>query len=77
MRTNEGLIDRAVRVVLGVALVVIGFGVVQGVAGIVVGVVGLVPLLTGLTGYCPLYALFGVNTLHAGRRSGRSQPHTP
>jgi hypothetical protein len=28
------------------------------------GYLGLVPLITGLMGRCPLYALFGVSTLH-------------
>jgi hypothetical protein len=73
---NEGLIDRAVRVVLGAALLAIGFGVVQGVAGTVVGIIGIVPLLTGLTGYCPLYALLGIDTLRGGgtgRRTDRAR----
>jgi hypothetical protein len=26
------------------------------------GYVGLVPLITGLVGYCPLYAMLGLNT---------------
>jgi hypothetical protein len=26
------------------------------------GVIGIVPLVTGLTGICPLYSLLGINT---------------
>ena len=59
---NEGMIDRAVRVVLGVALLIIGFAAMGGTAGTVVGIVGLVPLLTGLAGWCPLYSVFGIRT---------------
>ena len=59
---NEGTIDRAIRVVLGVMLLIIGFAVVGGTAGTITGIVGLVPLLTGLAGWCPLYSVFGITT---------------
>jgi hypothetical protein len=59
---NEGMIDRALRVVLGVALMVIGFAVIGGTGGTIVGIVGLVPLLTGVVGWCPLYSVLGIKT---------------
>lgn len=59
---NEGMMDRALRVVLGVALLIVGFAVMGGTAGTIVGIVGLVPLLTGLVGWCPLYSVFGIRT---------------
>jgi hypothetical protein len=62
MKVNMSGIDRVLRIMVGIAMVVVGFGVLQGTAGIVVGVVGLVPLLTGLTGWCPLYTLFKTGT---------------
>lgn len=62
---NEGTVDRAVRVVVGVALLVIGFAAVGGTAGTIIGIVGLVPLLTGLVGWCPLYSVFGIRTTEA------------
>lgn len=61
---NEAGWDRAVRVVLGVVLVALGFGVVGGTAGTVLGVVGLIPLVTGATGFCPLYAVAHFRTNH-------------
>ena len=57
VKGNVGNIDRVLRVLIGIALVVIGFVVIQGTAGIVVGVIGVIPLLTGLIGWCPLYIL--------------------
>jgi hypothetical protein len=66
---NEGTVDRALRVVAGVALLVIGFAVVGGTAGTIMGIVGLVPLLTGLVGWCPLYSVFGIRTTEAQTRS--------
>lgn len=59
---NEAGWDRLFRVGLGVALLVIGFAVMDGTAGLVVGIVALVPLLTGIVGWCPLYSLFGFRT---------------
>ena len=63
---NEAGWDRLVRVVLGAALIVIGFAVMEGTAGVVVGVVAFVPLLTGLSGWCPLYSVLGFRTNKAG-----------
>lgn len=60
MPHNEGTVDRALRVVLGLGLLTwTAFG-----AGPVawVGLVGLVPLATGLAGSCPIYTLFGLRT---------------
>ena len=60
---NEGSMDRLIRVIAGIALVVVGFtGIVPGVWGTLLGIVGLIPLLTGLLGFCPLYTLFGFST---------------
>ncbi|MCC6495855.1 MAG: DUF2892 domain-containing protein [Propionibacteriaceae bacterium] len=62
MKINESNIDRILRVVGGVALAVLGFGVVGGVGGSIVGGLGLVLVATGAIGFCPLYALFGIST---------------
>ena len=61
MNRNVGSMDRIVRVVFGLALVIGGI-YVAGTAGIILGVVGLIPLFTGLAGRCPAYALFKINT---------------
>ncbi|MBK8247248.1 MAG: DUF2892 domain-containing protein [Gemmatimonadetes bacterium] len=54
---NEGTVDRALRVLLGVALLYFAFSG-RGVWGYI----GIVPLVTGLVGSCPLYSLLGMNT---------------
>lgn len=60
---NESGWDRIVRVVLGIALLYLGWaGVVTGGWGVFLKVIGFVPLLTGLVGFCPLYAIFKVHT---------------
>lgn len=55
---NEGTLDRVLRVIFGLAIISLAF----------VGPktlwawLGLIPLLTGLFGYCPAYAVFGIRT---------------
>jgi Inner membrane protein YgaP-like, transmembrane domain len=55
---NEHRIDRSVRVVLGLILLTIVFVGPRTPWGWI----GLVPLVTGLIGTCPVYALFGLST---------------
>lgn len=58
MPRNEGMIDRVIRVVAGLAILSLAF----------IGpktpwaYIGLVPLITGVVGFCPAYALFGLRT---------------
>ena len=59
---NVGGVDRIVRIVLGLALIVIGYFVLGGTAGIIVGAIGIILLLTGLIGWCPLYLPFHFST---------------
>lgn len=56
--TNEGTIDRAVRIVLGLGLISLAFIGPQSP----LGYLGLVPLATGLIGFCPLYKIVGFST---------------
>ncbi len=58
MQTNEGGIDRILRIVAG--LVLLGL-TLSGNIG-VWGWVGVVPLATGALGWCPIYKLLGLNT---------------
>jgi hypothetical protein len=58
MKLNVGSLDRAARVAVGAALVVLA---AMGQIGIW-GWIGVVPLATGLLGFCPAYSLLGVST---------------
>ena len=60
-KTNEGNADRALRVILGLALLV-WFFVDQG-AGFwhYAKLIGVVPLVTGLAGWCALYSVLGLS----------------
>ena len=58
MKPNEGKIDRIIRVVIGLAIIIL--------IGLVLkswwGLIGILPLATGLAGRCGLYTLIGINT---------------
>ena len=58
MTKNEGTIDRALRVILGLVLLSLVFVGPQTMWGLI----GIVPLVTGLVGICPLYSILGVST---------------
>ena len=58
MKTNEGTIDRALRIIAGLALIAMA---ATGTVG-AWGWIGIVPLATGLLGWCPAYTLLGFNT---------------
>lgn len=57
MSCNEHPIERVIRVLLGVALLALVFVGPKTPWGWV----GIVPLLTGITGFCPLYRVLGWN----------------
>lgn len=60
---NESGLDRIIRIALGLVLLYLGFsGVVGGGLGVFLIVLGFIPLLTGVVGWCPLYALFKIRT---------------
>jgi Protein of unknown function (DUF2892) len=57
--TNEGTIDRAVRIIAGLAILSLAFVGPQSP----LGYIGLVPLATGVLGFCPAYKLLGLSTV--------------
>jgi len=63
MNTNVGSVDRALRVVVGIVLLSAVFWVEGSLRWL--GLIGLVPLLTAAVGFCPLYAVLGLNTCAA------------
>ena len=58
MNRNEGNIDRALRIIAGLALIAL---TLTGNIGLW-GWIGVVPLATGLIGWCPLYTVLGIKT---------------
>lgn len=72
MNRNVGTVDRAVRVVVGVAALVWAFvtGVTSGL-GLVLVVLAVVLIGTAAMGFCPLYRLLGIST---GPRQHSAEP---
>ncbi len=63
MKTNESNLDRVIRIIAGVALVVLFFtNIIGGTLGIVLAVIGGVLIITGAIGFCPLYAILKIRT---------------
>jgi hypothetical protein len=58
MKLNVGGLDRMLRIIVGIALIVMTLAGAIGVWGWI----GVIPLATGLLRTCPLYSLFGINT---------------
>lgn len=61
MKKNIGIVDRIIRIIVGLGL--IAYGIINNNW---IGAIGAVPLLTALVGFCPLYCPFGINTSGKG-----------
>jgi hypothetical protein len=57
---NVGTADRIIRIVLGLAILSLVF-ILDGSLRYL-GLIGLIPLITGIIGFCPLYALLHIRT---------------
>jgi hypothetical protein len=63
MKKNMGLADRAIRLIMSAALVVLySKGIISGTFGVVGLVFAGVFALTSLVSFCPLYTLLGITT---------------
>jgi Protein of unknown function (DUF2892) len=58
MKCNSGTVDRAIRGIVGLLLIALA---ATGTVGMW-GYIGVVLLLTAVVGFCPAYAIFGMNT---------------
>jgi hypothetical protein len=63
MINNMGVIDRIVRVLLALLVVVLYMmGQISGTAAIILGVIAAIFMVTSAVGYCPLYQLLRIST---------------
>ncbi len=63
MTKNEGSLDRIIRVLIGIAALLLVFtGTVSGAWAWVAGIVGAASLFTAATGFCGLYKVLGIQT---------------
>jgi len=63
MKQNMGTIDRLVRTLLAVLIVILYFtGQITGTAAILLGIVAILFLVTSFLGFCPAYLPLKINT---------------
>ncbi|MFB9150195.1 YgaP family membrane protein [Roseovarius ramblicola] len=67
LKKNVGSIDRALRVILGLALIAAFFVNREGAYSWLY-LIGIVPLVTGLMSTCPLYSILGMSTCPLDRK---------
>ena len=71
MKRNLGGFDKFIRFVLGViGGLLVYYEVINGPLAYIVLVAVAVLLLTSITGFCPLYGLFGINSCQPGPKDG-------
>jgi len=58
MKKNVGSVERAIRIITGIAILSFAFVGPQSPWAYL----GIIPLATGLMGWCPAYALLGIST---------------
>ena len=69
MKRNMGKIDKIVRFTIAVIIaLLVYYRVIEGAFSYILLTVAAVFLLTSLTGFCPLYGLFGLNTCKARKK---------
>jgi len=64
MKKNMGIIDRSIRTILAVVVVILYVtGNITGMAAVILGVIAVIFLVTSAVGFCPLYTVLGISTL--------------
>jgi hypothetical protein len=64
MKKNMGTIDRIIRILLAIVVVILYMnGSITGVAAIILGILAFVFIITSLIGFCPLYVPFKISTI--------------
>lgn len=58
LKCNESKTDRTIRIILGVILLILGIAI----NAWWLIVIAAIALITGIIGFCLLYAIFGINT---------------
>ena len=63
MKKNMGIIDRSIRTILAVVVVILYVtGNITGMAAVILGVIAVIFLVTSAVGFCPLYTILGMST---------------
>ncbi len=58
MKKNMGSLDKNIRLIFGIAIIVLGF-----LFNSWWGLIGIIPILTSITSFCPFYLPLKMNTI--------------
>lgn len=61
-KQNESKLDKNIRLIVGIVALILSAFVFTGIFQIVALVIGILGVFTGLTGFCLIYKLLGINT---------------
>ena len=68
LKVNMGMIDRAIRTIVGLLLIYIGFVniefVVSDLLRYILGGIGILNIISAVMGICPFYIFANINTCH-------------
>lgn len=63
MNTNMGTIDRGIRILIALLIVIFYFtGQISGLAALILGIIAITFVVTSAIGICPAYLPFGFST---------------
>jgi DUF2892 family protein len=69
MTANVGMIDRVIRIVVGILLIAFALRLGFPETGWNwIGWIGVIPILTAIFGYCPAYTIIGLSTCSLTRK---------
>lgn len=63
MKLNMGSVDRVLRLLLTLVVVILLIaGVLKGAFAIILGIIAVIFFITSVIGFCPLYVILGLST---------------
>jgi Na+(H+)/acetate symporter ActP len=64
MKKNMGTVDRLIRVLLAVVVLILYLtGNITGLAAVILGIIAVIFVVTSIIGFCPLYVPFKISTI--------------
>lgn len=71
MKANMGIVDKFIRILLAVSILVLYFtNVISGTLAIVLFIVAAIFIITSFISFCPLYYPFGISTIKKDKTHG-------
>ena len=63
MKLNMGSWDRILRLLITLVVVILLIaGMLKGTLAVILGIIAVIFFITSVTGFCPLYVIFGLST---------------